>query len=243
MQPALPSPFPFRCWRAGAGPVRGRGRGGVEVPGIPCSGMGAPSTAPGPLRIPGTGGTGWGMGLCRKMPPPLPLLSLAPSPRFPSASAWEIWALQSHTRAKEILLELILLNLNFKVRVVGRRRTVGNTSLICPYRPDEWYGEKKPHPLFVWCRPAKAGVSPRENELFASYSHNPNPKFGNRGRWFRKISNVGALTLACPAPKGIGFHSGATQMVPQTGPTPSTLPPPSPSGRCWLLNTCRVFFL
>lgn len=102
VQPALPSPFPSPCLRA---------------------------TAPGPLRIPGTGGTGWGMGLCRKMPPPLPLLSVAPSPRFPSASAWEIWALQSHTRAKEILLELILLNLNFKVRVVGRRRTVGNTFL------------------------------------------------------------------------------------------------------------------
>uniref|UniRef100_A0A452TCJ9 SWI/SNF related, matrix associated, actin dependent regulator of chromatin, subfamily a, member 1 n=1 Tax=Ursus maritimus TaxID=29073 RepID=A0A452TCJ9_URSMA len=47
------------------------------------------------------------------------------------------------------------------------------------------------------------------------------------------------LTLSCPAPDGIVFHSRATQMVPQSGPKPFRLPPPSPSGRCWLLDTRR----
>lgn len=99
---SLPSPFPSRRREGGGGARVRRGVTGSRYPGA--GGLGSPPTAPGPLRVPGTGVTGWGMGPCRKKPPPLPLLSLS-LPPFPSASAWEIWALQSHTRAKGGLLE------------------------------------------------------------------------------------------------------------------------------------------
>lgn len=102
-----------------------------------------------------------------------------------------------------------------------------------------WVAGKKNHPLFVWSPPAEAGVSPQENEHSVSYPPNPNPKLRNRGRWPRKFSSACTLTLSCPAPDGIVFHSRATQMVPQSGLKPSRLPPPSPSGRCWLLDTRR----
>lgn len=106
------------------------------------------------------------------------------------------------------------------------------------------FGQQKKNPLFVGSPPAEAGVSLRENELSASYSPPPNSnlKLRNRERWLRKISNVCTLTISCPAPDGIVFHSGATQMVPQSGLKSFTLPPPVPSGRCWLLDTCRFKF-
>lgn len=128
--------------------------------------------------------------------------------------------------------------------MVGRRRTIGETCFFeWQCRPFRW--QQKNHPLFVWSPPAEAGVSPRENELSESYpppSPQSKPQTENCGRWLRKISNVCTLTLSCPAPDGIVFHSRATQMVPQSGPKPFRLPPPSPSGRCWLLDTRRVFF-
>lgn len=85
--------------------------------------------------------------------------------------------------------------------------------------------------------------SPRRTP--SSPTPHSNLKLRNRERWLRKISNVCTLTISCPAPDGIVFHSGATQMVPQSGLKSFTLPPPVPSGRCWLLDTCRfkkIFF-
>jgi hypothetical protein len=114
-QSSIHSPPPFFSLPGGRGWGWGAGGRGAEWRGAVILGLPSPSTVPGPLYLPGTGVTGWGMGPCRKKPPPLPLLLLAlslslalpPPPTFPSASAWEIWALESHTRAKGVWLGLI----------------------------------------------------------------------------------------------------------------------------------------
>lgn len=88
-------PLPLSC-RLPAG--RGRGRARARQGGGVSDREPQVSSSPGPPHLPGTGGTVWGMGLCRKKPPPLPFLAYSPTPLFPWASAWEIWALQSHHR-------------------------------------------------------------------------------------------------------------------------------------------------
>ena len=64
--------------------------------------------------------------------------------------------------------------MNFQVPVVGRRRTIGETFVSLIGNVGLWGGREKKNPLFVWSPPAEAGVSPRENELSASY-HRPPP--------------------------------------------------------------------
>lgn len=150
------------------------------------------------------------------------LSSLAPSPPtpFPSASAWEIWALQSHTRAEGVLLRMIFETLNLKVPLVGRRRTVGEALIPLIGNVGLLGGRKKP-PCSLGPRLLRRGCHSKKmsspHRTPSSPTPNSNLKLRNRERWLRKIFNVCALTISCPAPDGIVFHSGATQMVPQSG--------------------------
>lgn len=127
--------------------------------------------------------------------------------------------------------------------MVGRRRTVGET-LIPLIGNVGLLGSRKKIPCSLGPRLLRRGC---HSEKMSSPRRTPPPpnsnlKLRNRERWLRKISNVCTLTISCPAPDGIVFHSGATQMVPQSGLKSFTLPPPVPSGRCWLLDTCRFKF-
>ena len=113
------------------------------------------------------------MGPCRNQPPPLPLPSLPLpvglrlgnlGPSIPHAS-------------KKGFAGAYFLKLNFEVLVVGRRRTIGGTFTALTGNVAFWVaGEKKKNPLFVGSPPAEVGVSPRENELSASYCL-PSPQF------------------------------------------------------------------
>lgn len=109
------------------------------------------------------------MGPCRNQPPPLSLLSL-PLPLFPSASAWEISALQSHTRAKGVLLGLIFFKFEFPGASGWEAEDVpsGRLLLLRLAMSAFWVaGEKRHIPCSVGPRLLKWGVSPREKEVSA----------------------------------------------------------------------------
>lgn len=133
------------------------------------------------------------------------------------------------------------LKLNFRVRVVVRRTTMGETFTALTGNVVFWVAGEKKFPCSLGPRLLRWGCHPEKmNSSHRTLSPPPssNPKLKNRRRWLRKISNVCTLTL-CPAPDGIVFHSRATQMVPQSGPKPFRLLPSSPSRRCCLLETGR----
>lgn len=87
---------------------RGRGAGAARGGGCPLSrdlGAGEPLHSPRPASRSRNWGNGVGDGAVQEKASASPSpLARSLSPPFPSASAWEIWALQSHTRAKGVLL-------------------------------------------------------------------------------------------------------------------------------------------
>lgn len=97
-----PPPSLLAAWRAGAGLGRGRGAG-RRVPVISGLGGWGALDSPRPLWRSRNWGNEVGDGAVEEKASASPSpLARSLSPPFPSASAWEIWALQSHTQAKGV---------------------------------------------------------------------------------------------------------------------------------------------